>query len=108
MINTISEVVMQYKPIPVWEREAPPTHPGEILRDMLEDEGITQNRLAKEIGVSFRAVNELINGKRRITPEMALRLAKRFETTPLFWLNLQANYDIWKAARKLEVMGYSK
>ena len=40
---------MQYKPIPVWEREAPPTHPGEILRDILEDEGITQNRLAKEI-----------------------------------------------------------
>jgi addiction module HigA family antidote len=94
-----------YKPVPVWEREIPPTHPGEILREILEDEGITQTKLAEEIGVSFRAVNELINGKRGITPEMALRLSKRFKTTPLFWINLQANYDLWKAARKLERVG---
>ena len=95
----------EYKPIPVWEREVPPAHPGEILREILEDEGITQKKLAGEIGVSFRAINELINGKRGITPEMALRLSKRFKTTPLFWLNLQANYDLWKAARKLEKIG---
>jgi len=94
-----------YKPVPVWEREVPPTHPGEILREILEDEGLTQKKLAEEIGVSFRAVNELINGKRGITPEMALRLSRRFKTTPLFWLNLQANYDLWKAARKLEKVG---
>jgi len=95
----------EYKPIPVWEREVPPTHPGEILREILEDEGLTQKKLAGEIGVSFRAVNELINGKRGITPEMALRLSKRFGTTPLFWINLQANYALWKAARKLEKVG---
>ena len=91
--------------IPVWEREKPPTHPGEILREILEDENLTQTRLAEEIGVSFRAVNELINGKRGITPEMALKLSKRFKTTPLFWLNLQANYDLWKVARKMEKVG---
>ena len=95
----------ELEPIPVWERERPPTHPGEILREILEDENLTQTRLAKEIGVSFRAVNELINGKRRITPEMALKLSKRFKTTPLFWLNLQANYDLWKAARRMERVG---
>jgi len=93
----------EYKPIPVWEREVPPTHPGEILREIIEDEGITQTQLSKELGVSFRAVNELINGKRSVTPEMALRLSKRFGTTPLFWLNLQANYDLWRAARKLRL-----
>jgi len=95
----------EYKPVPVWEREVPPTHPGEILREILKDEELTQKKLAEEIGVSFRAINELINGKRGITPEMALRLSKRFKTTPLFWINLQANYDLWKAARKLERVG---
>ena len=89
--------------IPVWERQ--PTHSGEILREILEDENLTQTKLAEEIGVSFRAVNELINGKRRITPEMALKLSKRFKTTPLFWLNLQADYDLWKAARRMERVG---
>jgi addiction module HigA family antidote len=91
-----------YKSIPVWEREIPPARPGKILREIIEDEGITQTKLAKEIGVSFRTINELINGKRKITPEMALKLSKRFKTTPIFWINLQANYDLWKAARKLE------
>ena len=91
-----------YNPVPVWERKVSPTHPGRILRDILKDEGITQKQLAREIGVSLKAVNELINEKRQITPEMALRLSKRFGTTPLFWVNLQANYDLWKAARKLE------
>jgi addiction module HigA family antidote len=94
----------EYKPVPVWERSTPPAHPGEILRDILEDERLTQVKLAKEIGVSFRAVNEIVNGKRGITPEMALRLARRFDTTPQFWLNLQANYELWKAAKKLEMV----
>ncbi len=93
----------RYNPVPVWERKIPPTHPGEILREILEDEGLTQKKLAEEIGVSFKSVNDLINGRRKITPEMALKLSKRFRTTPLFWMNLQANYDLWKTAKKLKI-----
>ena len=89
----------------IWELEALPIHPEEILReDFFEPLGISQTQLAKEIGVSFRAVNELVNCRIGITPEMALRLFKRFGTTPNFWLNLQNNYDFWKAAKKLEMV----
>mgnify|MGYP005820034799 CR=1 FL=1 len=73
----------------------PPIHPGEILReDFLEGFGITQNKLAVSIGVPPRRINEIVHGKRGITADTALRLAKYFGTSAQFWLNLQAHYDL--------------
>lgn len=78
-----------HKPLP---------HPGEVLHEeFLEPLGLTQTELAERIGVSFRRVNELVNGKRGITPDSALRLARFFGTTPELWLNLQQAWDIWHA-----------
>jgi addiction module HigA family antidote len=95
-----------YQRSDVWQLDTPPPHPGEILNDeFLKPLRLTQTLLAKELGVSFRAINELVNGKRRVTPEMALRLSKRFNTTPNLWLNLQNNYDLWKASRKIGMVG---
>lgn len=73
-----------------------PTHPGEILRDYWEDLIMTQADFANRLGVSFQAVNEILNCKRGISPEMAVRLSKFLGTTPEFWLALQNSYDIYK------------
>ena len=62
--------------------------------------GITQSHLAKALHTSFRAINELVNEKRGITTEMALKLAKYFGTTPQLWLNLQNQYDLYKVGTK--------
>lgn len=78
-----------------------PTHPGEILREeFLQPMGITQRELAAGISVPYQRVNELINGKRGITPSTALRLAKYFGTTPGFWMNLQLRWDLYWAQQK--------
>ena len=72
-----------------------PIHPGEILmEEFLEPLGISQYRLAKDISVSPRRINEIVHGKRSITADTALRLAKFFGTTDRFWLNLQVRYDL--------------
>ena len=77
-------------------------HPGEVLREeFLKPMNISQSELAKRIRVSFRAVNEIVNEKRNISPGMALRLSKYFKTSPEFWLNLQIGYDLYKAKLKL-------
>lgn len=76
-------------------RERLPTHPGEVLLlEFLEPLGITQVDLAAHIGVPVQRVNEVVRGKRGITPETAWLLSEAFETTPQFWMNLQANYDL--------------
>ena len=78
-----------------------PTHPGEILRkEFLEPLGITQSQLAKSLHTSFRAINELVNEKRGITTEMALRLSKYFGTTPQLWLNIQNQFYLYKVSIK--------
>ena len=75
----------------------PPTTPGEMLREeFLEPMGLTQQQLAEGIGVSYQRVNELINGKRGITISTALRLAKYFNTSPDFWLNMQRGNDMYQ------------
>lgn len=80
----------------------PPMHPGEVLmEEFLKPLGLSQNRLALDIGVSPRRINEIVLGKRRITAETALRLARYFGTTPQFWLGLQADYDLDVAADEL-------
>jgi len=83
------------------ELQREPTHPGEILREeFLQPLGISQSALARELHTSFRAVNELVNGKRGITPVMAMKLARYFGATPQLWLNLQNNYDLYRIGRK--------
>ena len=73
----------------------PPVHPGETLReDFLKPLGLTPNRLAIELQVPATRINDIARGKRTISADTALRLARYFGTTPQFWLNLQANYDL--------------
>ncbi len=72
-----------------------PIHPGEILLvEFLKPLGLSQNRLGRDLGIPAQRVNEIIRGKRAITVDTALRLAKYFGTTPQFWLNLQSHYDL--------------
>ena len=73
----------------------PPIHPGEVLMaDFLEPLGVTQHHVAVSIGVPPRRINEIVHGKRRISADTALRLAKYFGTSERFWINLQARYDL--------------
>jgi addiction module HigA family antidote len=73
----------------------PPIHPGEILlEEFLEPMGISQYRLAKDISVPPRRINEIVHGKRAITPNTALRLSRYFGLSERFWMNLQARYDL--------------
>lgn len=78
-----------------------PTHPGEmLLEEFLQPMGLTQRDLSVGIKVPFQRVNELVNGRRGVTPSTALRLAKYFGNSPEFWLNLQARWDLFQALRK--------
>lgn len=73
----------------------PPIHPGEILlEEFLEPLGLSQYRLAKDTSVAPRRINEIVHGKRAISANTALRLARYFGTTDRFWLNLQVRYDL--------------
>ncbi|MBP6016296.1 MAG: HigA family addiction module antidote protein [Candidatus Promineofilum sp.] len=72
-----------------------PTHPGDVLlEEFLIPKGISQNRLSLDIRVPARRINEIVHGKRRITPDTALRLARYFDMSPQFWLGLQMDYDL--------------
>lgn len=72
-----------------------PIHPGEVLaEEYLTPLGVTQHKLAVDIGVPPRRINEIVHGKRRISADTALRLARYFGTSERFWLNLQGRYDI--------------
>ncbi len=80
-----------------------PTHPGEMLReDFLPDYGLTTSSLAKAIGISRQSINELLRERRRVSPEMALRLARLFGNSPEFWLNAQRAVDLWDAAQAIK------
>lgn len=79
-----------------------PIHPGEILmEDFIEGFGITQNKLAVSIGVPPRRINEIVHGKRGITADTAIRLAKYFGTSEEMWMNLQSNYELRLERRTL-------
>ena len=72
-----------------------PLHPGEILlEEFLKPMNLSQNRLALDIRVPARRINEIVHGKRRITADTALRLARYFDMSPQFWLGLQMDYDL--------------
>lgn len=76
-------------------KKLPPVHPGEILlEEYLHPLGISQNRLGRDLNVPAQRINEIIRGKRSITVDTALRLARYFHTTSRFWLNLQTHYDL--------------
>jgi addiction module HigA family antidote len=80
-----------------------PTHPGEMLReDFLPDYDLTATSLAEAIGVSRQSINELLRERRRVSPEMALRLARLFGNSPEFWLNAQRAVDLWDAAQVIQ------
>lgn len=77
-----------------------PTHPGEmLLEEFLVPMGMTQRELAAAIHVPYQRVNDIVNGRRRITPSTALRLARFFGTSPDFWMNLQLRWDLYFAGQ---------
>ena len=77
------------------EEKLPPVHPGEVLwEDFMKPLGLSQYRVAKDIGVSPIRINQIVHGKRAITADTAIRLARYFSTSPEVWLRLQARYDL--------------
>ncbi len=81
----------------------PNIHPGEVLlEEFLKPLGLSQNRLARDLGVPPRRVNEIVLGKRSVTPDTALRLARYFGSSERFWLGLQTDYDLEEARLALE------
>lgn len=80
-----------------------PTHPGEIfLEDFLTPLGITQKEAAERLHISYPRMNEIVKGRRAVTPDTALRFARFTGTEPAFWLNLQQRVDLWDALRSEE------
>jgi addiction module HigA family antidote len=78
-----------------------PPHPGEIIREQcLEPLGLTITAAAKGLGVTRKALSELVNGHSGVSPEMAIRLSKAFGSSPETWLRLQLQYDLWNAERR--------
>ncbi len=78
-----------------------PSHPGQILRvDFLEELSLSQTELASALGTTFRTINEIVNEKRSVSTEMAIKLSKFFGTSIELWLNLQNQYDIYKIYKR--------
>ncbi len=75
-----------------------PTHPGNIIKeDYLKPLSLTITEMATTLGTSRKTLSKILNERGAVTPDMALRLARAFDTTPYLWLNLQKNYDLWMA-----------
>jgi antitoxin HigA-1 len=84
-----------------------PTHPGKIIKeDYLLPLSVTIKDMSESLGISRKTLSKIINERGAVTPEMALRLSRAFDTTPDFWLNLQKNFDLWQA--KTESQGWKK
>ena len=81
-----------------------PPHPGESIRmHCIEPLGISITEAAKALGVSRKMLSQVINGRARVTPNLAVRLAKAFKTTPESWLNQQIHYDLWQEAQNCDL-----
>ena len=79
-----------------------PPHPGEVIRELcLEPLGLSVTDAARALGVTRKTLSELLNGKAGVSPEMAIRLSMAFNTTPESWLTQQAQFDLWKARKKV-------
>lgn len=82
-------------------RKRKPTHPGEVLlEDVIKPLGITITEAAKDLGVSRKALSELVNGKSALSPDLAVRIAKATNTSPESWLAMQTKLDLWNALQK--------
>ncbi|MEZ4647493.1 MAG: HigA family addiction module antitoxin [Candidatus Eisenbacteria bacterium] len=87
----------------------PPTHPGEmLLEEFLKPLELTQTEFANRLGVSYPRLNEIINGKRSVTADTALRLAQVLGTTAEFWLGLQQDWDLWHTMRTPEAKAIAR
>ena len=81
-----------------------PAHPGEVLKELYSEPlGLTVTEAATKLGVARKTLSQLVNTHAGVSPEMALRLAKAFDTTPDSWLNMQQNYDLWRARQSLDL-----
>lgn len=83
-------------------RKLPPIHPGELLRDELAEIGVSLNELGRALRVPMNRISAIANGKRAITVDTAMRLARYFGTSPQYWLNLQIAYDLEVAGEKIQ------
>ena len=82
-------------------RKLPPIHPGELLRDELNEIGVSLNELGRALRVPMNRISAIVNGNRAITVDTAMRLARYFGTSPRYWLNLQSAYDLEVAEREI-------
>lgn len=81
----------------------PPSHPGEILREMfIKEHNLTITEVAKGLGVARANLSAIVNEHAGISPELAIKLSEAFGNTPQFWINLQKNYELWHAERKVD------
>ena len=81
-----------------------PPHPGEVLReDYLNPLGLSVSGAAKGLDISQKQLSQIVNGKAGISPAMAIKLAHAFDTTPLMWLGMQDQYDLWHAQKKIDL-----
>ena len=84
------------------KRGLPPSHPGEILReDFIKENGLTITEVAQGLGIARANLSAIVNERAGISPELSVKLSKAFGDTPLFWINLQKNYELWHAERKI-------
>src|SRR6185369_6295324 len=83
------------------KKRLPPTHPGDILKEELDERSISLNKLSRDIRIPLSRVSLIVNGKRAVTADTALRLARYFGTSPQLWMNLQIAYDLEIAERKI-------
>lgn len=89
--------------------DQPPTHPGEmLLEELLKPLGVSQSAFAIRLGVSFPRLNEIIRGKRSVTPDTALRLARVTGMSADFWLGLQQDWDLWHALRSVDAAAIAR
>lgn len=84
------------------KKRIPPLHPGDLLKDELQEIQVSLNELARALRVPMNRISAIVNGKRSITVDTALRLARYFVTSPRYWLNLQNAYDVEVAAREIQ------
>jgi addiction module HigA family antidote len=84
------------------KRGLPPVHPGEILReDYIRERGLTITQVARGLGVARENLSAIVNGRAGISPELAVKLSEAFGNTTQFWVNLQKNFEVWHAERKV-------
>ena len=81
-----------------------PPHPGEIIKEVYLDQlELTVTKAARELDVTRKTLSSIINGKSGISPEMAIRLSKAFNTTPQLWMNMQQSYDLWHTQNQIDI-----